>query len=87
MSWKKSLLVILKILGLFVNIMTADDKYSLLNRENLTQQIQIQSTKKNFFFDFISIFFKYILNFKHFGTKDEPHNVWIDEITYCERRG
>ena len=40
MSWKKSLLVICKILGLFINTLTADDKYSLLNRDNLTQPIQ-----------------------------------------------
>ena len=40
MSWKKSLLVICKILGLFINTLTADDKYSLLNRDNLMQPIQ-----------------------------------------------
>ena len=34
-SWKKSILVICKILGLFVNPLTADDKYSLLNWGNL----------------------------------------------------
>ena len=42
---------ICKILGLFVNTLNPDEKYSLLNRENLTQPIQMQlSTKeKNFF--------------------------------------
>ena len=34
-----SLLVIHKILGLLVNILTADDKYSFLNRDNLAQPI------------------------------------------------
>ena len=34
-SWKKSLLVICKILRLLVNPLTVDDKYSLLNRDNL----------------------------------------------------
>ena len=34
-SWKKSLLMIWKILGLFVNTLTADHKYSFLNRSNL----------------------------------------------------
>ena len=29
-----------------VNTFTADDKYSLLNRDNLTQPIQMQLTKK-----------------------------------------
>ena len=36
LSWEKSLLVIDKILGLFVNTLTAGDKYSLLSSENLT---------------------------------------------------
>ena len=34
-SRKKSLLVICKILGLFVNTFTADGKYFILNRDNL----------------------------------------------------
>ena len=37
-----SVLVICKILGLFTNNMTADDKYSLLNKNNLTQPFQTQ---------------------------------------------
>ena len=41
-SHKMSLLVICEILGLFVNTLTADDKYSLFNRENLPQRIQIE---------------------------------------------
>ena len=48
-------MVILKILTLFVNTFTADDKYSLLNRDNLTQPIQMhlygkQKTFSEFFF-------------------------------------
>ena len=35
-SRKKYLLVICKVLRLFVNTLTANDKYSLLNRDNLT---------------------------------------------------
>ena len=45
-SWIKSVLVICIILGLFVNTLTADDKYSLLTMDNLTQQIQMQLSKK-----------------------------------------
>ena len=42
-----SLLVTHKSLSLFVNTLTADDKYSLLNKDNLAQPIQMQlSTKK-----------------------------------------
>ena len=40
-----SLLVIYKILGVFVNTLTLDDKYSLLNSENLRQPIQMQLSK------------------------------------------
>ena len=41
-----SLLVICKILGLFVNTLTADDKYSLLNRDSLTQSIETLLSQK-----------------------------------------
>ena len=37
-------------LGVFVNTLTADDKYSLCNRKNLPQPIQLQLSKKNKFF-------------------------------------
>ena len=49
-SLKKSLLVILKILGLFVNTFTAYDKYFVLNREYLTHPIhmQLSQTQENF---------------------------------------
>ena len=43
-TWKKSLLVICKIVGLFVNTLVADE-YSLLNIDNLTQPIQMQLNK------------------------------------------
>ena len=50
---EKSLLVTQKILRLFVNILTADDKHYLLNRDNLTQPIQIQlSQKQRIFMNF-----------------------------------
>ena len=43
-------LVIYKILGLFINIVTADDKYSLLIRDNLAQPFQLQLSKKKIVF-------------------------------------
>ena len=52
-----SLLVIHKILELFVNLLTADDKYSLLNRDNLAQPIMMQlSNKKMLFLNFFMHF-------------------------------
>ena len=35
-----------EILGVFVNTLTADDNYSLNNRKNLPQPIQLQLSKK-----------------------------------------
>ena len=40
------LLVVSEILGLFVNTLAADDKYSLPNSENLWQPIEMQLSKK-----------------------------------------
>ena len=72
---EKSLLVIYKILRLFVNTLTADDKHYLLNRDNLTQPIQIQlSQKQKIFSELFFAFLKSILNFKHFPKKDDPHS-------------
>ena len=44
--WGKSLLVICKILGHFFNTMNADDKSSLLKKDNLTQPIKTQLSNK-----------------------------------------
>ena len=38
--------MIYNILGLFVNTITTDEKYSLLNRENLMQSIEIKLPEK-----------------------------------------
>ena len=62
-----SLLVLCKISLLFVNTLTADDKYSLRKRENLTQPIQILcSQKQKTFSQFFSTFLKSTLNFELF---------------------
>ena len=75
MHWKKSLLVIHKILRPFVNTLAVNDKHYLLNRDNLTQPIQIQlSQKQKIFSELFFAFFKSILNFKHLPKKDDPHN-------------
>ena len=64
------MLVLCKILRLFVNTLTDDDKYCLLYRDNLTQPIQILlSQKQKTFSQFFSPFFKSPLNFKHFQKK------------------
>ena len=53
-SCKLSLLVIHRNVELFVNVLTADDKYSLLNRSNLVEAIMMQfSNKKMMLLNFL----------------------------------
>ena len=74
LSYKKSVLVICKIPRLFINTLSADGKNSLLNRDNLTQPIQMQlSGKQKTFSEFFSAFLKSSLNFEHFLKKGDPH--------------
>ena len=59
-----------KVLRLFVNTPTADDKYSVLSRDNSMQTIQMHlSQKQKTFSDFFCAFFKSTSNFEHFQTK------------------
>ena len=84
--FKKFLSVICKISRLFPNTLSADGNYSLLNRDNLTEPIQMQlSRKQKTFSDFFSAFFKSSLNFEHFLKKDDPHCWCISEITDPEK--
>ena len=70
MHWKKSLLVIQKILRLFVKTLIVDDKHYLLNRDNLAQPSQMQIyQKQKTFSEFFFAFSKSILNFKHLPKK------------------
>ena len=70
LHWKKSLLVNGKFLRLFVNALPADDKHSMLNRDNLAQPIQMQlSQKQKSFSQFPFAFLKSILNYKHLRKK------------------
>ena len=66
--------------------MTGDEKYSLLNRDNITQPIQIVlSQKQKTFSQFFCAFPKYTLNFGHFQKKDYPHSRSISEIADSEK--
>ena len=63
-----------KILGLFLNTLTVDDKHFMLNRDNLTQPIQLLfSQKQKTFSQLFVAFLKSILNYKHLPKKDDPH--------------
>ena len=83
LTCKKSLLVTCKISRLFPNILSADGKYSLLNRDNLMQPIQMQLSRKeksfsNFFFYIFEIYSK----FWTFFTKR-----WPSLQNYCRYYG
>ena len=85
-SYKKSFLVISEILRPFFNLLTLDEKYSLGNRENLLQPIQIQlSKKRQIFSDFFTAFLKSTFDFEHFENKDNPHSLCISGIIDWER--
>ena len=82
-----SFLVRSKILGLLVNTLTADYKYSRSNRENLPlpNQVQLSKKRKTLCCNFIAVL-KSTLNFIHF-EKNEAHSFSISEIIDSERRG
>ena len=88
LTCKKSLLVTCKISRLFPNTLSADGKYSLLNRHNLTQPIQMQvSQKQKHFSHFFSAFLKSSLNIEYFWKRDDPHSWRISGITDPEKPG
>ena len=69
------MLVLFKILGLFVNTLTEDGKYSLFYRDILTQQIQILlSQKQKTFSKLSSEILKPTLSFEHFQKKVDHHS-------------
>ena len=58
--------------------MTVDYKDYLLNRDNLTQPIEIQlSQKKKKFWEFFFPFLTSTLHFKYLSKKDDSHSWWI----------
>ena len=71
MIWEISPWLKFKILGVFVNTVTADDKYPVRDAENLQFPIQIQLSQKRK--TFFSVFFFPVLEcssyFKHFLKK------------------
>ena len=67
MEFQKSLLETWKFFIRFFNTFTADDKYSLISRDNWMQTIQKHlSQKQNVFSEFFSAFSESALNFEHF---------------------
>ena len=74
------------VLGQFVNTLTADYKYFRQNRENLSQEVQMQiplklKTCSRFFIPLL----KSTLNLEYFEKKDQSHSLSINEIINCEK--
>ena len=88
LSWETSLLVICKILRLFVNTLTAGNKYSPLNRDNFSEPIQMNlSQKQKIFPELFCRFLKTTLKSEYSQNKGDPHCWCISEITKSQKRG
>ena len=88
LSCKKSPSVWYEILSLFVNALTADDKYSDSNMQNFPQQFQTPlSQKQKSLSGFFIAFLKCAWNLEHFQKKDGYPNLIISDIIDVERRG
>ena len=71
---------------MFVNTLTADDKYYCRNMMNFLQQFQtLLSEKGNTFSGFSIPFLKCAWNLKHFEKKDEFSSLIISEVIVSKR--
>ena len=67
---EKSVLDTWKFLRPFLNTLTADDRYSLINKNKWMQTIQMHlSQKPKIFSELFWAFFEFVLNFEHFQKK------------------
>ena len=65
--------------------LAGDEKYLVLNRDNLKIPIQTQlSRKQKKFSQFLPAFLKSRSNCKYFRKKDDPHRFCISDITDFE---
>ena len=77
MELQKSLLETWKFFSRFFNTLTADDKYSLISRDNWMQTIQMRlSQKEKIFSKFFSAFFESALNFE-LSQKEMPLIAYV----------
>ena len=64
-----------EILGVFLNILTSNGKYTVQDVENLQLSIEIQlSEKRKTFSQFFVPFLESTSNFKHFEKKHDGHS-------------
>ena len=83
-----SALVRSKILGLFVNTLTAEYTYSRRSMQTFTQHFQTPlSLKQKTFTGFFIVFLKSTWNGEHFQKKGESSRLSISEIIDSKRGG
>ena len=88
LSWKKSALVRSKILGLFVNTLTAEYTYSRRNMQTLTQKVQTPlSLKQKIFSRFFIAFLKSRWDVEQFQKNGESSSLSISEVIDSKRGG
>ena len=88
LSWKKSALIRSKILGLFVNTLTAEFTYSRRNMETFMQKVQTPlSLKQSTFSRSFIAFLKSTWNGEHFQKKGESSSLSISDIIDSKRGG
>ena len=77
--------MICKILGQLLNTLNADEKYFVIQRDNLTIPIEMQlSEKQKTFSETFAATLKSRLNFDHFEKKDDPHSFYISQTRDSE---
>ena len=83
-----SALVWSEFLRLFLNTLTADNKYSRCNVHNFAKQVQTPlSQKQKSLYGFFIAFLKCAWNLEHFEKKEEYPSLIISEMMDCERGG
>ena len=88
LSWKKSGLVRSKILGLFVNTLTAEYTYSRPNMQTFTQKVQTPlSLKQKTLSRFFIALLKSTWNGESFEKTGESSSLSISEIINSKRGG
>ena len=88
LSWKKSALVRSKVLGLFVNKLTAEYTYFRRNMQTFTQKVQTPlSLKQKTFSGFFIAILKPTWNGEHFQKKGESSSLSTSEIIDSKRGG
>ena len=83
-----SALVRSKILGLFVNTLTAEYTYSRRNMQTFTQKVQTPlSLKQKTFSGFFIVFLKSTWNGEHFQNNAESSSLSVSAIIDSKRGG